>query len=174
MFGRDRDDTIKTPLFIAAACVLAGLVAGVALVRLVITPYAVSDDSMRPGLAAGDRIYVLKWGAVRWGDRVLFASPIEPDRVLLKRVIGVEGDTIEVSGKAIYRNGAKLSAPWNTVSTDRRIFPMSFTGRDNSPTVRIGRGELYVVGDNLDRSMDSRTFGPVRMKSVIGTVLGRR
>ena len=102
------------------------------------------------------------------GDIVLIKSPIEPEKVLLKRIIAKEGDTIEIRNKIFYRNDKKIKFTWKTTSTDKRIFPMKFTGRDNSASFRMKRKQYFLVGDNLDYSFDSRNFGPIDEEDIIG------
>lgn len=151
-----------------ATFLIAGIIIGYILIRLIITPYRISDNSMSPGLKKGELIFILKVGKPEFGDIVLIKSPLEPEKVLLKRIIAQEGDTLEIRNKIIYRNDKKMKFRWKTLSTDTRIFPMKFTGRDNLAVIRIKRKQYFILGDNLDYSFDSRTFGPVHEENIIG------
>jgi signal peptidase I len=151
-----------------ATFLIAGIIFGYILIRLIITPYRISDNSMLPGLKKGELIFILKIGKPEIGDIVLSKSPVEPEKVLLKRIIAKEGDTLEIRNKILYRNDKKMKFSWKTLSADKRIFPMKFTGRDNLAIIRIKRKQYFLVGDNLDYSFDSRTFGPIHEEDIIG------
>jgi signal peptidase I len=168
----DRFEGVLSVLFRVGA-LFAGVVIGFIVLRLFIVPFRVSDSSMVPELQKGDQIFLFKAGKPVAGDIVLVRSPIEKERVSLKRVIAVEGDTIEVRSKIIYRNGVKFVFKWKVNPPDERIFPMNFSGRDNSAPLKLKRGEYFIIGDNIDYSMDSRAFGPVREKDVIGVMIFR-
>jgi type IV secretory pathway protease TraF len=57
------------------------------------------------------------------------------------------------------------------MSTDTRIFPMSFSYRDNYPVVKLKRSQIFVIGDNFDSSMDSRFFGPLDEDLLVGKLV---
>jgi signal peptidase I len=105
------------------------------------------------------------------GDIVLMDSPVEPDRVLVKRVISGEGDTVEVRNKVLYINNKKFDMPWKNRSIDKRIFPMNFTYRDNMPVIKLSRNQYFVLSDNLDHGYDSRNLGPISADSIIGKMI---
>jgi signal peptidase I len=151
-----------------ATFIIAGIIIGYILIRFIFIPYTISDNSMSPGLKKGELIFILKIGKPEIGDIVLIKSPIEPEKVLLKRIIAREGDTIEIRNKIFYRNDKKVKFTWKTISTDKRIFPMKFTSRDNSTSIRMKRKQYFLVGDNLDYSFDSRNFGPIDEEDIIG------
>jgi len=150
---------------------IAGLFAGFLLSRLFITPYTVNDISMKPNLSRGDRILVVKHITPAYGDIVLADSPIEEDRVILKRVIAGGGDMVEIRNRIIYINNKKSRFQWKTLSNDKRIFPMSFTNRDNMPLVKLQRDEYFLIGDNSDKSLDSRTYGVIKEDLIIGKMI---
>lgn len=152
---------------------LAGIIVGFIVLRLLVTGFTVSDSSMNPDYKSGDRVYALKIGTPRTGDVVLVESPIEPGKYLLKRIAAVEGDVVELRNGIIYINNERARFKWKTVSTDNRVFPMSFSGRDNMTAVKIERHAFFLLGDNLDYSFDSREFGPVTERSIVGRVIYR-
>jgi len=151
--------------------VAGGLIIGLILSRIFFVPFVVTDASMLPNFNIGDRIIIMKVSGTRPGDAVLIKSPVETDRVLFKRIIASEGDTIEIINKTIYINNKKLDVPWKTKSIDRRVLPMSFTYRDAMPMLKINRNEYFVIGDNPDYSFDSRSFGVVPEEAIIGKLL---
>lgn len=150
-----------------------GIIAGFLICRLFFMPFHVADSSMEPGLNKGDTLIILKFGAPKRGDIALFDSPVEPGRVLLKRIAAAEGDTVEIRDRVFFVNNARFNFPWKTKSSDRRIFPMNFTFRDNMPAVKIARNRYFVLSDDLDGGFDSRTLGPVPADLLIGRVIYR-
>ncbi len=152
---------------------LVGVIAGFILCRLLFAGFTVSDASMSPNYKSGDRVYALRVGTPHAGDVVLVESPVEPGKYLLKRVAAVEGDVVELRNRVIYINNERAQFKWKTVSTDTRVFPMSFSGRDNMTAVKIERHSFFLLGDNVDHSFDSREFGPVTKEAIVGRVLYR-
>ena len=152
----------------------------------VIQAYKIPSGSMKPTLLIGDHILVSKFnygvklplirstvipvGAPRRGDIVVFIYPEDTSKDFIKRLIGLPGDTIEVRDKKIFVNGL----PWNDaygVNVDSLIIPGSVQPRDNFGPVKVPEGSLFVMGDNHDESYDSRFWGFVPMKDVLGKAL---
>lgn len=169
-FEKESETTLLS-LLIRSIILLTGLFIGFIILRIFITPYTITDDSMLPDLKKDDIIFIHKTSACSFGDIVLFRSPVEPEKVLLKRIVARAGDIVEIKNKVLYRNNKKVSFSWNSISSDPRIYPMNYTQRDIFPVIKIKPGTFFVMGDNLDKSMDSRTFGPVREDSLIGIML---
>lgn len=147
---------------------LTGIALGFLLSRFFFVTYTTSDSSMLPNIKRGERVLILKHFSPNVGDIVLLKSPTEPDRVLLKRLIAKEDDSVEIKNKLVYKNNKIMKFDWKTRSKDKRIFPVSFTNRDNLSETKIGSDEFFVLGDNLDSSFDSRDFGLVDKKNIIG------
>lgn len=127
----------------------------------------IPSGSMEPTLLIGDRIAVDKLSHhiddIDHGDVVVFARPPgaqtdESVKELVKRVIGVPGDTIEGRGGLLYRNGEIVEEPYLLPGTRTLELP---------PTV-VPEGHLWVMGDNRDHSSDSRVFGPIDESLVEG------
>lgn len=143
----------------------------------------VDGNSMNPTLHTGDVALLLKYprwlrawglwsGYPRRGDIVVFRAPADSEYAFqdgplglryrpynIKRVIGLPGDTVEVSGGRVRVNGRAISEPYTAVSTDRA-----------EPRVTLGPGQVYVLGDNrmVGESVDSRYYGPVDLSDVAG------
>jgi signal peptidase I len=161
---------IVKALIVLAAGIIAGALAG----RLALLPFRAPDEAMKPSITPGDRLIIAKYGTAAAGDVVLVQSPAEPDRVLLRRILAVGGDVVEIRNKIIYINDRRFNPPWKTHEADRRNFPMHFTERDTAPAVKLERNQVFVLCDNLDDSFDSRTFGPIDRERIIGTMIYRR
>ncbi|MCH5586582.1 signal peptidase I [Shimazuella sp. AN120528] len=120
--------------------------------QFVISLSVVNGTSMRPTLQNGDRLLVNKWdllfGKPHRGDVITFEDPEEKGRYLVKRVVGVPGDTIEVKNGQLYRNGKLANEPYIDVSIEDGDFA----------PVKVLSGTVFVMGDNRHRyaSRDSR------------------
>jgi signal peptidase I len=99
-------------------------------------------------------------------DIVALWSPETPDLRLVKRVIGLPGETIEVRHRDVYINGRKLDEPY-TVHTD----PVEYARRDEFGPITLGPDQFFMMGDNRDNSNDSRFWGPAPRQSFIGRPL---
>jgi signal peptidase I len=149
---------------------IGGIIVGFIICRFFFTPFRMPDSSMEPNVRTGDMLFVLKHITPKRGDIVLIESPIESGRVLIKRVVATEGDTVEVRNKTFHINNTSYDFRWKTKSSDTRIFPMNFTFRDNMPAVKLSRNQYFVLNDDLDRGFDSRTLGVIPGSLIIGRV----
>lgn len=154
--------------------IITGIIIGLTMSHLFIIPHNVTGTSMLPNLKEGDKVIVLKHITPDIGDMVLIQSPIEPDRVLIRRIIGKEGDVIEIRSKVVYKNDSRFSFTWKIQSTDKRIFPLGFTRRDNMPAIKLDHHKYFVLGDNFDNGFDSRFFGPINKDIIIGKIIYQR
>lgn len=100
-------------------------------------------------------------------DIIVFTPPHEPDKDYIKRVVGVAGDVIEIKNKQLYRNGKLITAAYE-IHTDPHVYPRSLGPRDNLGPIRVPEGEVFMMGDNRDSSLDSRYWGGVRLEKVKG------
>ncbi|MFH2076337.1 MAG: signal peptidase I [Pseudomonadota bacterium] len=152
----------------------------------VIQAYKIPSGSMKPTLLIGDHILVSKFnygiklpflrttlipvGAPQRGDIVVFIYPEDRSKDFIKRLIGVPGDTIEIRNKKIFINGLPYSDK-HGVYVDNFIIPGAVQPRDNFGPVTVPEGSLFVMGDNRDESYDSRFWGFVSKKDVLGKAL---
>jgi len=166
----------------------------------------VPSGSMKPTILEGDRVYVnklaydlkvpfttwhlLEWGNPSRGNIVVFYSPYDGKR-LVKRVIGLPGDTIELRDDSVILNGTIVEqrsidgASLTDLSpTDRathlfatenlpdRPHPIAtwpaVPARRNFGPVTVPPGEFFMMGDNRDHSFDSRYYGTVDRKRILG------
>lgn len=145
-----------------AIWILAAVVVCAALLRLfVLQPYAISSNSMEPTLVPGDRIlvnrYAYQYSAPTRGDIVVFAYPMDTSRTFVKRVIAVEGETVELKGNQVYVNGALVQEPY-LKQGDYPPFELETIPAEN----------LFVLGDNRRESGDSREWGVLPKSYIIG------
>jgi signal peptidase I len=153
---------------------------------LVIQAFKIPSSSMENTLLIGDHIFVnkfiygyhipftkgriLQFGAPRRGDIIVFVFPEDKSKDFIKRVIGAPGDTVEIRQKRVIHNGTPLEEKYvrfaDGDSIDRFV-----RARDNLPPFTVPPGKLFVMGDNRDRSYDSRFWGFVDMDAVIGKAM---
>ena len=167
--------------------------------------YLVEGPSMEPTLVDGERVLVAKFpygltlpasdeALVNWatpdvGDVVILASPLDGTD-LVKRVVGLPGDIIEIRDDVVYRNTLPLATgrhgrcppgqstepdcEWNEEGLGRsrrwHTHRSLFSIPDSQPAVAVPEGHVFVLGDHRDRSNDSRYFGTVPITRIRGQV----
>jgi signal peptidase I len=166
----------------------------------------VPTGSMKPTILEGDRVYVNKlaydlkvpfttkhlaeWSNPHRGDIVVFFSPRDGTR-LVKRVVGVPGDTVELRNNVLVLNGQAME--YRPIA-EELVQDLSLTDRASqvyaseqlpghrhsvaaipaAPALRsfgpyvVPEGQYFMMGDNRDNSFDSRYFGPVPRKQIVG------
>jgi signal peptidase I len=103
----------------------------------------------------------------RRGDVIIFEYPEDPGKDLVMRVVGIPGDEVAGSDKKVYVNG-QLSENARELHTEEEIIPREQNPRDNFGPVKVPNNALFVMGDNRDRSFDSRFWGCVSYGSIKG------
>ena len=149
---------------------LAGIIAGFLLCRIFIIPFHVQDSTMEPSIKKGARVLVFRFATPSPGDIVLAENPSDDGRVILSRVIAGENSTVEIRNRILYINNRKDGNNINTRSTDSRNLPLHFTNRDTMTPVRLEKDQYFLMGDNRDRSYDSRQLGPFSPDMIKGRV----
>jgi signal peptidase I len=165
----------------AESIVIAVLLALV-IRTFIVQAFKIPSGSMEDTLAVGDHILVNKFiyglkipfdGRVlklrdpHRGDVIVFEYPEDPSKDFIKRVIGVPGDTVEVKDKRVYVNG-KLYANPHEVHKEKEVIPKELNPRDNKEAVQVPADSYFVMGDNRDRSYDSRFWGFVKTDKIKG------
>jgi signal peptidase I len=125
----------------------------------------VEGQSMAPTLADQDRLIVNKLayriGEPRRGDIVMLYYPLNPDKSFVKRVIAEEGDAVRIVGGVVYVND---------IPQRDEYVPMEFRSHDDWGPQVIPEGYYFVMGDHRSNSSDSRHWGMVPKKYIIGRV----
>jgi signal peptidase I len=123
----------------------------------------VDGFSMRPTLEDGELVLVNKlayWlGQPKHGDIVVFRYPVNPSEDLIKRVIGLPGDVVKIQDGKLYINGLAVSEPYIAAAPE-------YYGEWVVP-----QGQLFVLGDNRNDSLDSHEWGVLPQTNVIGRAI---
>jgi signal peptidase I len=178
----------ELPLLLGVAFIIAFLVK-----TFVAQAFFIPSESMVHTLEVGDRVLVSRVSYQlhdpRRGDIVVFTSPFEtegsgndrstPSRVIhtvlesvglrqpstedfIKRVIGLPGETVEGKNGKIFINGRQLVEPY-----------LAEEPVGDFPAKVIPPGQIWVMGDNRNRSSDSRVFGPIKESKIVGRAILR-
>lgn len=132
----------------------------------------VTGSSMHPTLQSGER-YILNrltllWRSPQRGDLVVIRDPLHGEYAV-KRVVGMPADRLQLRKNIVYLNGARLMEPYlpkGVLATEDAMLEREST---------VGPDTYYVLGDNRDNSEDSRCYGAVPLKNVMGFInLGRQ
>lgn len=145
--------------------ILAAFVTAIVLRVAVVQAFSIPSVSMERTLLVGDRVLVNKLSGgdtPHRGQVVVFKRPPGEEAAaikdLIKRVIGLPGDTVSAENGRLYLNGKPLSEPYLQPGT-RTVMDHPFT---------VPPGHVFVMGDNRTQSRDSRFFGPITIKSIVG------
>ncbi len=175
----DTDDVVRPPSKVRTTVEWLAIVLGAVLVAVVIRvaviqSFVIPSPSMYPTLHDNDRVLVnrLAYEAhdIRRGDVIVFDRPktsvLPPGTPahLIKRVIGLPGDTLVARAGVVYVDGRRLREPY--------LAPGTLT-QNLDTAITIPAGHVFVMGDNRMDSTDSRSFGPISVKSVVGRAFAR-
>jgi len=165
--------------------ILVALVVAIIIKTFFFQAFYIPSGSMIPTLEINDRVLVNKlsyrFGAIERGDILVFDSPeaidversfparvlrsigeatglTSPDTVLIKRVIGLPGESVAVVDNQVYVNGNPIAEPYLPDNTTMRDFE----------EVSIPADHVFMMGDNRNQSRDSRFFGAIPREDIVG------
>ena len=179
--------------------IVIAFVLAIVLRTFLIQAYKIPSGSMEPTLAIGDHImvnkiryglrmpdslfgltpfageipyghYLFHLAAVHRGDVVVFVFPLDPTKDFIKRVIGIGGDTVRVKDGRVFLNGEPMPDP----HAHFEVAPQErspYSPRDNYGPATVPAGEFLMMGDNRDRSYDSRFWGYVKLDQIEGRAM---
>lgn len=139
--------------------IIASFVARASLVQA----FSIPSASMMPTLEPGDHVVVTPYNplwrdsAPQRGDVIVFRSSVGPDGYLIKRVVGLPGDTIEIRHGLVWINGRRLSEPYLRTRSHDEMLPRV-----------LPPGRYFVLGDARNNSDDSRSWGYLDRKMILG------
>ena len=182
---------------------VSALVRG-AVRELYLEPFRIPQASMFPTVWPEDHLFINKLPtSPERGSVAVFRHPIEPDRLFIKRIIALPGDTVRIFGGSVFIDGLRVptqdtgECAWHKFDDDIKHFvehraecatetlgntsysivrdsaesPRFFP--EHGEDFRVPDDHFFVLGDNRDHSWDSREWGPVPVKNLIGRPLFR-
>ncbi len=159
-------DTLETVVFVGSLFMVVYMFIG--------QPTEVQGASMEPNFHTGDRVILskitYKFRPMERGDVIILRASTNPDLLLIKRLIGLPGDTVLISEGRVSVNGKQLEESGYLASAT----PVWDYGAINEDVpFTVPRDYVFVMGDNRPRSSDSREFGPVPIASILGNAVYR-
>lgn len=159
------------------------LILALVIRAFVVQAFSIPSGSMIPTLLVGDYLLVNKfsygirnpftnkvliptWQPQR-GDVAVFIFPQDPSKDYIKRIIGLPGDKVQVINKKVYINGELYVTP-QARTTDDIVISSTQSTRDNFGPVVVPKDSYFFMGDNRDKSYDSRFWGFVPMDALRG------
>ncbi len=163
--------------------ILLAVIIAAFIISFIVQAFKIPSGSMIPTLVVGDHLFVNKFiygvklpyfrntiipvTEPKKGDVIVFIYPHDRSLDYIKRVVGTAGDTIEMKNKQLLVNNQPMPNDPG-VYDDPVVFPANVQPRDNFAPITVPKGSVFVMGDNRDHSMDSRFWGFVDLKDVLG------
>ena len=186
----------------AEAAIIAFIIA-LFIRTFIVQAFKIPSGSMKPTLLIGDHLlvnkfiygiklplidrFLIRFKKPERGDIVVFKWPKDESKDFIKRVIGIEGDRIEIKGDILYTNGKKVKIEYIGKYNDKTISQadryQEFLGDnehyildeivkyENFGPVIVPENSVFVMGDNRDNSQDSRYWGFVSLNKIKGKAL---
>jgi len=125
----------------------------------IIEPFLVSGGAMNPTYANGDYLLINKFSdKFNRYDIIVFRDPREQNQFLIKRIIGLPNEKVEIKNGGVFINGKVLNEEYITKKTD------------SDTSITLGNNQYFVLGDNRGKSLDSKYFGPISIDDIQGKV----
>ncbi len=163
--------------------IVTALILALFIRTFIVQAFKIPSGSMIPTLLIGDHIlvnklaygiripflekYLIEYKKPQRGDVVVFIFPEDRSKDFIKRVIGVEGDVVEIRDKKVYINNKPIADPHAYFEGDDAPGE-ELQARDDYGPTRVPKNHIFVMGDNRDRSYDSRFWGFVDLNDVRG------
>lgn len=149
--------------------ILIAALVSILMVRYVVSAYKIEGTSMNFILKDQERILIsklaVKNGAIKRFDIVVFRKPDDPEKSIIKRIIGLPEEIIEIKDGDVYINSQQLEQPF--------LRKERYTRSRNMNPLLIRKGHYFLMGDNRTVSRDSRDFGEVPLSYIYGKAFFR-
>ena len=134
------------------------------IIRFTVQSFRTDGQSMEPIFHTNEYVLVNKmaylWQQPQRGDVIVFHYPLDIHRDFIKRLIGLPGDIIHVTSTSVSINGQTIQEPYIRI-------PYNF----ESNSWKLGPAQFFVMGDNRENSLNSRSWGPLDRSYIIGKVI---
>jgi signal peptidase I len=171
MDERTHNDGLFAFLGDIAKVIILSLIIIIPIRYFVVQPFFVRGASMEPTYDNGDYLLVdevsYRFSEVGRGDVIIFRFPPDPSQFYIKRVVGLPGETVTV------REGAVVVV--NDANPEGFMLQEAYLEEKTSgdTTLALADGEYFVLGDNRDASFDSRSWGALPRRDIVGRVFLR-
>ncbi len=168
--GANRSHWVQGALIGLALALLVRL----AVHALLVFPLSITSPDMEPTYPAGSSPYFLQIfdpAELERGDVVLLPHPENPDQFMIRRIVGLPGEQVQIHARRLYVDNKPIEADWER----RLLAELKYPGaalrsgsvrRDFAGPVIVPDGQIYVLADNRPRGLDSRQLGPLPLDSV--------
>jgi signal peptidase I len=167
--ARKPTSALARQIFHLVAFIVLVVASYLAISHFLLQTVKVVGRSMRPTLYDSQRCLLNRWiyrvRAPQRDDIVVLRDPSD-NGFSVKRVIGTPGDSIYMKEGSVYLNGCKLSEPYLAPHT-----PTFANWGTKDQLILCGKDQYYVLGDNRQNSVDSRTYGPVPRRNLLGPLM---
>ncbi|MBP1753425.1 MAG: signal peptidase Serine peptidase, family [Geobacteraceae bacterium] len=166
-----------------AESIIIAVILALIIRTFVVQAFKIPSASMEDTMLIGDHLLVnkfvyglkipftdkrvLKIRDPNRGDVIVFEYPEDPSKDFIKRVVGMPGDVVQVINKKVYVNGMLYQNP-HEVHKEPDTIPEAQNPRDYTKPVKVPENSYFVMGDNRDRSYDSRFWGFVKNDKIRG------
>jgi len=166
-----------------AESIIVAVILALIIRTFFVQAFKIPSGSMEDTLLIGDHLLVtkflygtkipftdtkiLKIRDPRQGDVVVFEYPEDASKDFIKRVVGLPGDVVEGKDKKVFVNGKPFENP-HEIHKEKEIIPKAQNPRDTFGPLTVPAGSYFVMGDNRDRSYDSRFWGFVKSSKIKG------
>lgn len=141
--------------------VIVGVLVALVTIKALLNPVIVSGDSMYPTYHDGETVRLKATENINYNDVVVF--DLNDNKCLIKRVVALAGDTVQIIGGKLYVNGEEQETEFDLMENSGIA----------KGKIKISDDCVFVLGDNRNNSQDSRYFGEVSVDTIRGVVTGR-
>jgi signal peptidase I len=151
-----------------AEAIGVALILALTIRTFIVQAFKIPSGSMIPTLLIGDHLlvnkFIYRFRPPSRGEIVVFKFPQDRKTDFIKRVVAVEGNTVEVTNRTLYIDGRPVQEPFAFWEDPRSL-------ETHFGPVTVPAGKVFVMGDNRDNSYDSRFWGPVDRTDIVGEAM---
>src|SRR5699024_10082490 len=154
-------------MFIVVMVVIAALI--IVLRVWFFEPVKIEGNSMNDTLITGEKYFIYKTKNIKNGDIIVFTLNGNENEKYIKRVVAGDGDTMKIEQDELYINGDKRKEEY--LSEQKKALDEGEVLTEDIEEMEIRKGEYYAMGDNRINSIDSREYGVITRKDILGKLI---